>query len=186
LGYEQSARFTTTVFVVSGLMMPLGGWLSDRLVKAYGEQFGRRAVPMAGFTLSAILLYAGTLTTDTWTTVFLFAFSMGFSAVCEGPFWAMTIKLGGDQVGAACSILNTGANLAGFIAPVLTPFIASYFGWSAGLYFGCLVILSGVFACWRVRLSTPTEQPLAPGPPSRAKALRKLKLAPLRVFRRRP
>jgi MFS family permease len=164
LGYEQSARFTTTVFVVSGLMMPLGGWLSDRLVKAYGEQFGRRAVPMAGFTLSAILLYAGTLTTDTWTTVFLFAFSMGFSAVCEGPFWAMTIKLGGDQVGAACSILNTGANLAGFIAPVLTPFIASYFGWSAGLYFGCLVILSGVFACWRVRLSTPTEQPLAPGP----------------------
>jgi MFS family permease len=152
IGYDRSALFTTLVFVISGLMMPAGGWLSDRLSKAYGAHFGRRAVPIAGFTLSAILLCAGTLATGDWTTVCLLAFAMGFASFCEGPFWAMTIALGGEQVGAACSILNTGSNLAGFIAPVLTPYIASYAGWAWGLYFGCFVILLGGVACWRVRL----------------------------------
>jgi ACS family glucarate transporter-like MFS transporter len=152
MGYEQSARFTTIVFIVNGLMIPFGGWLSDRLTRVYGERFGRRAVPIAGLTLSAVLLCAGTVTEGTWTTVFLVAFSMGFACFCEGPFWAMTITLGGEQTGVACSILNTGSNLAGFIAPMLTPYIASYFGWSWGLYFGCFVILLGAIACWRVQL----------------------------------
>ena len=83
------------------------------------------------------------------------AFAMGCASVCEGPFWAMTIRIGGGQTGAACSILNTGSNLAGFIAPVLTPFIASFAGWSWGLYFGCLVILLGAVACWQVDLRPP-------------------------------
>lgn len=152
MGYEQSARFTTIVFIVNGLMIPFGGWLSDRLTTAYGERFGRRAVPISGLLLSAILLVAGTRTEGTWTTVLLIAFSMGFACFCEGPFWAMTIMIGGEQAGVACSILNTGSNLAGFIAPVLTPYIASYLGWSWGLNFGCVVILLGAFACWRVKL----------------------------------
>ncbi len=152
LGYEQSARFTTLVFVVNGLMIPFGGWLSDRLTRSHGERFGRRAVPLAGLTLGAVLLVAGTLATGTWTTVWLMAFAMGFASFCEGPFWAMTIALGGNQAGAACSILNTGSNLAGFIAPVLTPFIASFAGWSWGLYFGCFVLLLGAVACWLVDL----------------------------------
>ena len=152
MGYEQSARFTTLVFIVTGLMIPFGGWLSDRLTKAYGERFGRRAVPIAGLVLSAILLSAGTMTKGTWPTVVLVAFSMGFASFCEGPFWAMTIALGGEQVGAACSILNTGSNLAGLIAPVMTPYIASYVGWSWGLNFGCLVVLLGAVAVWRVEL----------------------------------
>ncbi len=157
MGYDQSARFTTLVFVVNGLMIPFGGWLSDRLAKRYGESFGRRAVPIGGLTLSAMLLCAGTLTTSTWPTVLLVAFSMGFASFCEGPFWAMTIRLGGRQVGAACSILNTGANLAGFIAPMLTPYIAAQAGWSWGLYFGCFVILLGAVACWQVELPGASE-----------------------------
>ena len=154
MGYEQSARFTTIVFVVNGLMIPFGGWLSDRLSKSHGERFGRRVVPIAGLTLSAVLLLAGTLTTGNWTTVLLMAFAMGCASVCEGPFWAMTIRIGGEQSGAACSILNTGANFTGLIAPVLTPYIASFAGWSWGLYFGCLVILVGAVACYKVEVQS--------------------------------
>ena len=150
MGYEQSARFTTIVFIVNGLMIPLGGWLSDRLTKSYGEQFGRRVVPIGGLCLSAVLLTAGTMTIGTWSTVLLMAFAMGFASFCEGPFWALTISLGREQVGAAGSILNTGSNIAGFIAPVLTPLIASRAGWSWGLYFGCFIILLGAVACWLV------------------------------------
>ncbi len=164
MGFEQSARFTTLVLVVNGLMIPFGGWLSDRLTRAHGERIGRRLVPFAGLLLSAVLLYAGTHAAGDWTTVWLMAFAMGFASFCEGPFWAMAIAIGGEQVGAACSILNTGSNLAGFLAPALTPLIASYAGWSWGLYFGCLVVLLGAIACWRVDLERP--RPVAAQAPS--------------------
>ena len=52
------------------------------------------------------------------------------------------------------------ANLAGLIAPVLTPYIASYAGWSWGLYFGCFIVLLGAVACWQVKL--PSNQALTP------------------------
>lgn len=139
MGAEESARFATLVFIVNGLMIPLGGWLSDR--------FGRRRVPIIGLTLSAFLLIAGTFATGNFTTAILMAFSMGCASVCEGPFWAMAIRIGGDQAGTAGSILNTGANITGFIAPILTPWIASIAGWSWGLYFACAVVLAGALAC---------------------------------------
>ena len=49
-----------------------------------------------------------------------------------------------ENKAAACGILNTGGNLGGMLAPVITPLIASRFGWAAGLYFACLVVLPGM------------------------------------------
>ncbi len=40
-------------------------------------------------------------------------------------------------------MLNTGGNLGGFFAPVVTPFIAHYFGWSASLYVGSAIMAAG-------------------------------------------
>ena len=40
--------------------------------------------------------------------------------------------------------MNAGGNLGGFFAPVLTPLIARYLGWSWGLYAGSLIMLGGV------------------------------------------
>jgi nitrate/nitrite transporter NarK len=74
-------------------------------------------------------------------TVAMLALSLGFAAAAEGPFWSTAIDISGDNVGAACGILNTGGNLGGMLAPVVTPLIAKGFGWSGGLYFGCLIVL---------------------------------------------
>lgn len=160
MGAEQSAGFATLVFVVNGLMIPLGGLLSDR--------FGRRLVPIVGLTLSAILLIAGTRASGNWTTAILMAFSMGCASVCEGPFWAMAIRIGGAQAGAAGSILNTGANITGFIAPMLTPLIAAYAGWSWGLYFACAVVLLGAVACYLVEVPNEAPETSSPEPPGSA------------------
>ena len=150
LGFSQSARYTTIVFVTMAIMMPLGGWISDRLTRSYGGKFGRRVVPMAGLSLGALLLYVGTIAPGTAATVVSLSLATGFTSWCEGPFWASAIEVAGQQVGAACGILNTGGNVGGFLAPILTPYIASRAGWSWGLYAGSLMAMVGVIACYFV------------------------------------
>ncbi len=151
LGERASARYTAVLFLVEGAIMPLGGLASDRLSRAYGPQFGRRWVPIAGLTLGAAFTCAGTASAGL-AAVACFSLAFGLAACCEGPFWATVTEMSGDHVGSASSILNTGAQVGGFFAPVLTPFIASFFGWSWGLYAGVLVVCSGVVALYFVKI----------------------------------
>jgi MFS family permease len=155
VGFNESARYTTIIFVIMGVMMPLGGWLSDRLTQSHGEKFGRRVIPMVGLSMGALLLYIATVVPGTGVAVLLLSLATGFASWCEGPFWASTIEVAGKQVGAACGILNTGGNVGGFLAPIFTPYIASRAGWSWGLHFGSLVAITGVIACYFV---DPTER----------------------------
>jgi MFS family permease len=150
MGYSQSARYTTGLFVTMMVMMPLGGWISDRLTAAYGPSVGRRMVPMTALTLAGLLLFVGTKTPGDISTVTLLSLAIGFGSCCEGPFWSLAIDVGGPRVGAACGILNFGGNLGGFFAPILTPYIASRAGWSWGLYTGSLIVMIGVVACYLI------------------------------------
>ena len=103
-------------------------------------------MPILSLSLSAILLCIGTKTAETISAVIYMSLALGFAACAEAPFWASTIEVGGKHVGAACGILNTGANIGGLIAPILTPYIASRAGWSWGLYVGSLILLTGILA----------------------------------------
>jgi ACS family glucarate transporter-like MFS transporter len=148
MGYSQSARYTSGLFLTMMVMMPLGGWISDRLTAAYGANLGRRIVPLVALTLAALLLFISIKIPGHTSTVTLMSLAIGFSSCCEGPFWSLAIDVGGVHPGAACGILNFGGNLGGFFAPILTPYIASRAGWSWGLYTGCLVVMIGVVACY--------------------------------------
>jgi dipeptide/tripeptide permease len=59
-------------------------------------------------------------------------------------------------VGDGSTVLNTGAQVSGFFAPILTPRIASRAGWSWGLNAGAPAAISGVIAVYFV-----TPRPLA-------------------------
>ncbi len=161
MGPSQSAIYTTALFLTWMAMTPLGGWISDRLVQRYGRKAGRRLVPIVGLSLSAILLYLGTNLTVPIAVATLLSLALGFASCSEGPFWASAIDVGGREVGAACGILNTGGNLGGFLAPVVTPYIASHVGWSWGLYFGSMVVMVGVLAWFFI---DPTKTVSDPGP----------------------
>jgi ACS family glucarate transporter-like MFS transporter len=161
MGSSETAVSTTILFLAFMLMTPLGGWSSDYLSKLSGPKAGRRLVPIFSLSLSALLLYMGTGAAGTISAVALMSLAFGFSACSEAPFWASTIHVGGKHVGAACGILNTGSNIGGLIAPILTPFVASLVGWSWGLYAGSLVIMVGVLAWCFV---DPTRQISEAGP----------------------
>ncbi len=99
---------------------------------------------MAGMAISAVLLYLGAGGLGLYATVAFLSLAMGFASSAEGPFWATAIEISGEHVGAACGILNTGGNLGGMLAPVVTPLIALRFGWTGGLYFGSLMVFIGM------------------------------------------
>ena len=146
LGKHDSALYVSIIMMTMCVTTPLGGFVTDVLVRRYGLKIGRRIVPFIGMPASAICLIAGAGGWPTFATVTLLALAFGLCASAEGPFWATAVDLGGPRAGSAGGMMNTGGNAGGLLAPILTPWIARYFGWDAGLYMGSLVVLCGVGA----------------------------------------
>jgi len=163
LGSRTSAVYTTILFLTEGAIMPMGGFVSDRLTVRYGPQYGRRVVPITGLTLGAILLYGGTITSG-FVAVTCFSFAFGFAACCEGPFWATVTEMAGERLGRASSILNTGAQVGGAFAPIVTPWIAAKMGWASGLHAGGLAALSAAAAVYFIKLRPIPENEPMPEP----------------------
>lgn len=136
MGRSDTAIYTTILFLMWTVMTPLGGYVSDRLVERYGLRIGRRIVPIVCLTVSAFLLCVGVNMSHSFGVAACLSLALGFASASDGAFWATAIDMGQKNVGACTGIMNTGGNLGGFLAPILTPLIAAYAGWSWGLYFG--------------------------------------------------
>ena len=141
---QQSAAYTTAIWLSWAAMTPMGGWVSDRAVVAYGRRNGRRLVPIFTLTLSAVLLYLATSSQHPIAMVSLLCVALGCAAATEGPFWVAASEIGSAHPAAAAGVMNTGGSVGGFLAPVITPFIAGRGGWPAALYTGSAVVLVAV------------------------------------------
>lgn len=139
---SQVTMYTTAIFLSWVVMTPTGGFVSDILVRKIGSA-GRAIVAVTGIVGSVLLFILGTRTTAAAWTGVLYALSFGLMSSSDGPFWSATVQVGRERAGAACGILNTGSNVGGFIAPLLTPAIASILGWTTALYFACGVAFLG-------------------------------------------
>jgi ACS family glucarate transporter-like MFS transporter len=148
---RDTAWATTAIFITMAIMTPLGGWASDWMVARFGPTKGRRIVPVVAMASSAILLFVGASGLGDVATVALLSLAVGFSMAPEGTFWSTAIHIGGKQVGAACGIMNCGGNIGGMIAPILTPVIASRFGWTGGLYFASMMVMLGMLAWFLIK-----------------------------------
>ncbi|HLN03235.1 MAG TPA: MFS transporter [Bryobacteraceae bacterium] len=144
MGMDQSAIYTTLMWIAWILFTPTGGWASDKLGTRFGLRNGRRMVVVGCMTISAILVMIGSNVTGTAPTVILLCLSLGFASATDAPFWAAAIDASGKHSGTGGAIFNTGGNIGGMLAPTVTPLLAHWFGWSSGLYFGGAFALLGV------------------------------------------
>lgn len=153
VGQSLTAIATTSIMLGMVVLGPAGGWLSDKLSVTHGLQQSRRAVVIGALSLSAMSLFAGAGGFATYPTIVLLTLAFGFASMSEGPFWASAISLAKDNAGTAGGLMNTIGNIGGIAAPVLTPLIASRFGWQAALWAGAGVVLIGMSAWFVMPMS---------------------------------
>lgn len=144
LAAQQTTTYTTLIWLSWAVMTPVGGWVSDRAVTAYGRRTGRRLVPVCALTLSAALLCLATSSRNPVAMVSLLCVALGCAAATEGPFWVAASEISSAHPASAAGVMNTGGSIGGFLAPVITPFIAVREGWPAALYTGSAVVLGAV------------------------------------------
>ena len=141
---DQTAVYTTIPFAFWLFITPAGGWVVDRVARLLGPRRGFRLVAITGLALAAILLLVAANAKDINLSVGLMSLALGFCSISDVVFWAATIAAFERYAGTAGGIMNSGGNLGGFFAPIITPIIAGYFGLTWCLYVGSLVALGGM------------------------------------------
>jgi ACS family glucarate transporter-like MFS transporter len=127
------------------LLTPMGGRTSDWLTARYGKRIGRAAVGMSGSLLAAALIVTGARVENARWAMVLLALAAGFHLFGQTASWAATIDLTLSRSATLFGLMNTFAQAAGAVAPVLTPFLAKALGWTHALDFAAgMALLAGV------------------------------------------
>lgn len=139
LSVTKSGLWGATPFIAMTLMALLGGWLSDKAVVRWGRRRGRQTMAWIGMTCSGLLLWAGGHAVNNVSAILLLAFAAGFNTFAAPSWWAACIDVAPQHAGSLSGLMNTCANTAGFLTPVVTARIATSFGWPRALDFAAFV-----------------------------------------------
>jgi len=132
-------------YIAIVVLTPLGGRLSDLLAMRRGKRIGRAGVGIAGSVLAGALIVAGARVADARVAMLFLALAAGFHLFGQTPAWAAAIDLAPARPATLFGLMNTTAQAAGAVAPVLTPYLAQKLGWTHALDFAaCMVLLAGV------------------------------------------
>ena len=168
LGSQESRFYAAIPPLAMAMGMPLGGWLSDRLLQRYGWRVARAGLAATAMLLSAALLIIGIRCTDPFWIVAWLSLALGILGTLEGPFWITAIEVGRRRSGLAAGIFNTGGNAGGIIAPIVTPWISDTleFGWTIGIATGSVICVVGAMLwIWIDCGDTDASRPECEPPP---------------------
>jgi MFS transporter, ACS family, glucarate transporter len=157
-GLLNAGKLSSLPWVLSVISIPLGGYISDRLVAgSVGLRWGRRAIPMLGLTFAGIFLALGAETTHAYFAVAYLTLATASVLSVEGPFWATMMELAGSRSGTAGGMINLGSNIGGLISPALTPILAAHLGWENAMYVGGGVSVIAAALWFGISLNVQTE-----------------------------
>ncbi len=139
----RGALYASLPWLLSIVSIPLGGAVSDALVKRLGSRWGRRIVPMTGLVGGAVFLSAGARTPDPRVAAVCLALATALVLSVEGPFWAAMMDVAGGRSGTAGGVMNMGSNLGGLVSPALTPVLAASIGWENALHVASALAVVG-------------------------------------------
>ncbi len=143
-------------FVAGAVLALVGGAVSDAACKRFGSVLGCRVPAMFGLILVSILLMAGAYAPNPYVAVALLALCFGFTQFADPLYWAAATYLGGGtNTAAATGTMNTGGNLAGFLAPIVG-MVLDRFGWLPTLATGSVFAIVAALLWLFVRAESTT------------------------------
>jgi MFS transporter, ACS family, glucarate transporter len=146
LNLKTSAFYTTLPFIAMAICSPLGGTISDRLVRRYGQRVGRSVMPVIGLVLSAIFLVLGARSAQPRVAGIVLAGGAGALYLSQSSFWAVTASISRGSSGMVSGFMNTGNQFGGMLTAQLTPIIALRWNWSAPFYVAAAFAVVGAVA----------------------------------------
>jgi MFS transporter, ACS family, glucarate transporter len=146
LNLRQSTYYTMLPFIAMAIGSPLGGWLSDRLTKAYGKRAGRCGIAAFGIGLSAVFIALGTQVESAQLASLILAGGAGALYLSQSSFWSVSADIGGTSAGSVSGLMNMGGQIGGALTASLTPAIANRWGWSASFLVAATLCACGALA----------------------------------------
>ena len=117
-------------FLAGVLAVPVGGWISDKLIKSGMSTIKARLVPtVAGSLLAAVAVIPVNYVSSTTVAVALVTLSLFAGALRVGVLWALVGDISPrSAVGTLGGIQNSASFIGGALAPVGTGYIIAYTG----------------------------------------------------------
>ena len=130
--FEKSPLISGMPLFFGGLSCLLGGWLSDRLVRATGwTRWGRACFPIAGCATAASAIFCIRFTHSYTSAIVLMCITAAAFDFGQGANWAAIINIGGRYAGTATGFINMIGNLGNALQPFIGAMIFTRHGWGA-------------------------------------------------------
>jgi ACS family D-galactonate transporter-like MFS transporter len=145
----EAGAYASLTYLVWGISAPLGGWISDRLIRrGWNETRVRKGVLTAAFSTGLLLIPAALVAKATSAVPLVTAASLvGLSTAnilvifqCCAPRW---------QVGSWIGVGNFIGNFGGILSPLVTGILISRTGsYFPGFALAPLVLVAGLLCFW--------------------------------------
>jgi ACS family glucarate transporter-like MFS transporter len=151
-----------TPFLAILVLSPIGGWFSDFAVRKFGKRRGRQTAVWLGMACSAMLVWIGCNTSNNTVAILLVACGAGFNMFANITWWATCIDLAPSHAASLSGLMNMCGALSGALAPILTAYISTKFGWPRALDFIAILSLIAGLLWFFVKADENLEQEPAP------------------------
>jgi MFS transporter, ACS family, glucarate transporter len=157
LDLRQSSYFTMLPFIAMAIGSTVGGYISDRITRAFGPRAGRCGIAVVGIGLAALFIALGTRVHSPQIASVVLAGGAGALYLSQSSFWSISADIGGRSAGSVSGLMNMGGQIGGALTATATPWIAERFGWSVSFLVAAALCACGalVWLAVKARVEEP-------------------------------
>ena len=124
---EGSLLLSALPYAVAACANLAGGATSDALVRRLGPKWGRRSIGLAGLGSACLFTVAAMFTTHQLLTVVLLSIVYGAITFQQAGVFGVCLDIGGKHAGSMVGLMNTSAQVGGFVSSVAYGYIVERF-----------------------------------------------------------
>jgi len=127
-GEDEMKIFSSLPFVMGSLGCLAGGFLSDAVVRRFGQRRGRSYLGATCLGAASLLLLATAFTTNRDYAVALLCIGFGVLDLMLPSAWALCLDISGAHAGAVSGAMNMAGQFGGFLCTTIFGYIVGQTG----------------------------------------------------------